>query len=404
MPTFNDQQFSPWMASMTPNQFDPRLLGEAGMAPFALPPMSLPPDPNMMPVAPQDMAPAAQPLMKASTESRSRQTGPMVTSDSDYTALMNRMNDKELDSLRQQQLNIEDLKTRLAGVDKQDLPINLQPLAALTDAWTGSNFAQYAAPKDTAQTRSALKDRLQAQIMGAQQGISDQEIAMMKAQLGNQMRMDELAYKKSMDARQLDLDEQKLDVMRETAKGKLGVDPAEAFNLRYKLINTEPAKQVQGINGFLEGLNAYEDALDKYGISPTGEGAAILNTAYSQLSTKWKEAEKLGALAGPDLKLLNDNVIKAGGIEAWLSATTKGGEPAIKASIAQARKGAHSDYSKAYGQLKGLTGGVENVVAPVMNEYQSSFDAVSRKPTSAPAKTWTKEELEAEKARRKAGG
>ena len=219
---FNDAQLNPWIAMVNQQpQVDPRYLqypdvqvmDEGGN--FSSPPMQ----PLPAPVAKETRSEAV----------KTRETSPQVTSNSDYSALINRSNAKELESLSNQQAMIDQLKQRLAGVDSQELPMNLQPLAALTDAWTGSNLAKYAAPQETAQSRAALKDRLTAQIMGAQQGMTDQEIAMMKAQLGNQLKMDEMAYKKSMDAEHLKLSKDRLAADKEmaTAKRGLNLTPAQ---------------------------------------------------------------------------------------------------------------------------------------------------------------------------------
>lgn len=83
------------------------------------------------------------------------------------------------------------------GVQKnltmQEMPVDLTPLNALTDAWTGSQFAQSYKPVETVQGRRAMLQQLQNELSKTQQGMTEQQLQSLKAQLETQGRREDRA-------------------------------------------------------------------------------------------------------------------------------------------------------------------------------------------------------------------
>jgi hypothetical protein len=300
--------------------------------------------------------------------------GQTQTQTSNLQDMINQLNARELDSLKQQGLTAESLRQKLGALEGKELPMDLTPLAALTDQWTGSNFSQTYRPQETKQSRDAQVEKLRSQVLTAEQGLTAGEIDMLKNKVGMQMKMDEFGYKQSQDAKQNALEWAKIQAMKDKASG---IDPAKAFEMRTALSKLEPAGQARGITAFSHALNEYERALNAYDGNPASASAAALRSSYQDMSTSFKEAKKLGALAGPDLEILKQNVGNAGTWEHFFVGNTKGGHEGVKAAIAQARKGATAEFNQSMQNLQGVAGEALPVVAPVLQDYQRAFEKVS---------------------------
>lgn len=145
--------------------------------------------------------------------------GPAATDE--IAGAISQLNSKELDSLKQQGLTVEGLKKQLGDLRGKDLPLDLTGLAALTDAWSGSNFAGSYRPSETAKDRQATVEKLQAAISGGENNLSEREINLLKDQLGSQFQVQGLNYKKEQDTVQNKLEQEKIDIMREAKAGGL---------------------------------------------------------------------------------------------------------------------------------------------------------------------------------------
>jgi hypothetical protein len=98
----------------------------------------------------------------------------------------------------------------------------------------------------------------------------------------------------------------------------------------------EFTKSVAGLNELTNGLSSYEKTLkDEGGIGPlsTGEKRAKLQASYTSLQMGLKNAFELGALAGPDLGLLQGMLIDPTSPRAVLV-----GDKGVAAQIAKARE------------------------------------------------------------------
>ncbi len=180
---------------------------------------------------PADQSPPIPPVTEQGGSQRMRvketvteKKRPMQDLDVQYQALMDSLNQKELDSLKNQGLTIENLQGKIAEMDQRDLPLNLQPIAALVDSWTGSKFAPYAQAEETRASREAAKAKLQDQVLRAQQGLSENEIGLLRSRLNNQFQVDNLLHKRELDAQSAEMERRKLGLME---KG-LGIKEAKA--------------------------------------------------------------------------------------------------------------------------------------------------------------------------------
>lgn len=183
--------------------------------------LGIPPPPTPQQVPQNIPVPPAIDKMKQSVGSsekvQTRYSGQDVLGGDAYKELIDRVNAREMNSLGQQQDQVKALQKQITGLQGKELPLNLQPLAALTDTWTGSHLAPYAAPQETAQTRREAIEKLQNQLRQTQQGLSQDEVNLLKSQLSNQYQMDALGYKQKQDTITNDLARQKLEIDRDKA-------------------------------------------------------------------------------------------------------------------------------------------------------------------------------------------
>lgn len=196
--------------------------------------LGLTPQEQQMLLAQQDLPIDQVPLMMPQsstvderTQMKMKASGAGLMPSSDYNTAIGRLNARELESLKAQGVSIDELKGRLSATQSQELPLDLTPLAALVDTWTGSNLAQTYRPPETKKERQAAVDRLQQQILQAQQGLSENEIAMLRSQLNNQFQMENMLAQAEKSKQAQSLEREKLDILRKQAEGKIG-QPSEA--------------------------------------------------------------------------------------------------------------------------------------------------------------------------------
>ncbi len=99
---------------------------------------------------------------------------------------------REVAALEAQGISIKELKGKLGELEGKELPKDLTPWASLIDSWTGSNFAASYKPPETGRERQSAKEKMQAAILQAEQGLSENEISRMRSKLNNQFQMENL--------------------------------------------------------------------------------------------------------------------------------------------------------------------------------------------------------------------
>lgn len=203
----------------------------AGMTPPAAPPQkeALPPSAWGPPAsAMQVPPPAAMPPEEpppAAPVSRGTPAAPktpgLPTKDA-LTAAMDALNSGQLGAMKDQGDTIARMKKQLGEAESKALPVDLSGLASLTDAWTGSHFAQTYKPDETPKDRAATIDAMRKEIIHAEQGLTKDQVELLRGQLQNAFQKDSLEYRKQHDA---DL----LKVMRQ--KSETGEDKASTARL-----------------------------------------------------------------------------------------------------------------------------------------------------------------------------
>lgn len=167
-------------------------------------------------------APTAGQVAPAPTSAQMPVAAPQVGGSTPISEIIAKLNKRELASLEEQGLSVSKLKGKLAELEGRDMPLDLSGLAALTDAWSGSHFAQSYQPAETLKDRRAAIDKMQGQIMQAEQGMSENEIAMLRSQLNNEFQVDNLGYRKEQDKAKNELERQRIAKgANPTADGKI---------------------------------------------------------------------------------------------------------------------------------------------------------------------------------------
>ncbi len=108
-------------------------------------------------------------------------------------ALLDALGGSQLESLKKQGLTTDALQAKLKALEGKDLPLNLGPIGALVDSWTGSHMAGAVGPSETAQSRAEQVQKLQDAVMKSQQGMSQDEINFMKDKLQAQYHAEDIA-------------------------------------------------------------------------------------------------------------------------------------------------------------------------------------------------------------------
>jgi len=282
----------------------------------------------------------------------------------------------QMQSFQNQQRGIDDLSQYTNALQGQEVQTDLTPLAALTDAWTGSKFAQsYRAPesgKEKQATVAALKQALNKE----KGNLTDNEVALLKAKISALTTQSIFGQKK--DAKSGD------DTAKNAKDAKEDKDKkaSEALAAREKLITRDQAKQMEGIIAFNGALNAYEDAINRYPVTGrlVGKGAQDIDSAYSQVKIKYKEAANLGALSGPDIGLVVEGIAPAAGIGGVWSILKGGGEEGLKLGLKGIREQTKGDFDAKSAYLKSA---YREYSAPVLQEYANQYSKVSRPTATA---------------------
>lgn len=261
----------------------------------------------------------------------------------------------QMQSFQNQQKGIDDLAQYAQGIQGQEVQTDLTPLAALTDAWTGSKFAQsYKAPESG--TAKAAQVAALKQALNKERGaLTDDEIALLKAKINALTTQSIFGQKQAGKAgektdKEIKDDEQAREAFRKEAKGPLG-----------------------GNIKFTGALDKYLDTVEKYGDTESLSGAARdeIEGAYSDALVAYKEFKNLGALAEADLALAAYGIKPQTGVQGGVNKIFGGGKEGLRRAslslIEQGKKDFDLDYNSLIGGYKGRD------VSPVSSVYQKAY-------------------------------
>jgi len=95
-------------------------------------------------------------------------------------------------------------------------------------------------------------------------------------------------------------------LQKSLANGELSLDQ------RLDLQKTDEFKGLESLKNLKTSILAYKQLVEKYGTAKFGPTQLnLLNGAYADVVTEWKEVKKLGALTGPDMGLAEDAIPRA---------------------------------------------------------------------------------------------
>lgn len=247
--------------------------------------------------------------------------------------------ERQREQMNQAQVQLQDYLSKQQALD-------LLPVAALVDTWTGSNMARYF--KDEKDVNRELALELQKELLKyGQQGITS-EAEYLKDRLGAGTdeakigaQLAQAKYEADLRARQSLYDTNidtaaKLKIAEEARKAAEALEKfkqSEAFKraqLRagrqgaaearqekkdrqqamFKLESVPEYRLAPKRENLLNVLNAYENALRSVDdiTSIPGPKATMLSNAYNAYKIAQKEADNLGALTGPDVGIITGQV------------------------------------------------------------------------------------------------
>lgn len=194
------------------------------------------------------------------------------------------MNARELQSLEQQGLTAENLRKRLGELEGKDIPLDLTALAALTDEWTGSNFAGVYRPQETKKDRTAATEKLRGQVLAAEQGLTGAELDMMKNQLNSQFQVEKFGFDQSRAAADDDFRRRQLEAMK-SDKGDLRIE---------KDVQELHKRSGEMLPGVVDKLTKMDDILQRSGKDLPGVGTGETWTPDFMLGADGQMLRQLG--------------------------------------------------------------------------------------------------------------
>lgn len=320
----------------------------------------------------------------------------------------------ELSQRRQQAVDKQQEEMNAAKIQLQDYltkekAMDLLPIAALVDTWTGSNMAKYF--KDEQDKNKELAFGLQQELLKyGQAGVGSETQALQdRLQLGaeetkqlqqltqNKYEAD-LRAKAALDNAQLDaatrlraaeearkaardLEEYRWKMRKEIEamkqKGRQSQDEkynrTEARQTAFKISDNPVYRTGSSRLKLLGILDDYENALrgSDLSIMPSSKKTQ-LEGIYQRFVSAQKEADELGALTGSDLKIVWGQVPDATSLKYALESKFGGpGKQGILDSIKRAKEAIARDHDIAVGQLKNVYSGFG--ADDVIEKFDKSF-------------------------------
>lgn len=150
--------------------------------------------------APEEVAPNGIPTSLVDAAKSPQERLLEMINSPEYKARLQELSDRGKQAIEEQRQGINQNEQALRNIEAQGPQLNLSPLLALTDAWTGSKFGQTYQQPETPEQRQlklmALKEHLQNQ----RKGLTDSEINFLKSQLSTQLDPMKLAKEQSQMA------------------------------------------------------------------------------------------------------------------------------------------------------------------------------------------------------------
>lgn len=122
--------------------------------------------------------------------------------------------------------------------------------------------------------------------------------------------------------------------------------------IRTEIAKSDEAKSLNYLKDFQAKLNAYrQEAAKSEGFDIVGKRKSVLDQLYADLKIAYKNAAGLGALAGPDLAILQDAIKPISGITNYKEYLLSGRQKGVLSSIDNALKTLQTNAVNAYDTL-----------------------------------------------------
>jgi len=316
-------------AQVPPEAADPAQLAMASMPASAYPPLEM----GGVPTTWQSLAaPSGAPLPASAGGDAPPAVDPASASD----PLMDAINAKQMDSIRQQQAGIDQGQAQAAALAGMPLQTDLSPLMNLSDTWFGGNLQKGYAKPETGRERIGTAQALQNAIQKQMGGLTESELGLLKQKLGERQHGADLKarYAEIQQRREAAaMAKQDAKSTREdwkTMEAKASFDREYGPGISQSVLFEGAAKNVQDILAKHQGN--IPDASDP--------DYALLEANFSTMKTSYnKGVAGLGALAGADLGMLaealGDPTVS---VSAYLKNKIRGGGTTTGAIIEQMRR------------------------------------------------------------------
>lgn len=237
--------------------------------------------------------------------------------DPQLMGLFNKLLARQNAGIDEQRKNLKTLEAYRDKEANRALDPDFTALMMASDAWGGTKFLpSYQRPQND---QEKAKEVLNADLMKqkALGGITDDEINLLKTQFYGLQAL-------------------KQGSQRDTSKDQ---DQRQAFS------KSDEAKKLRSLREMGNALKQYEGLIrgsDGYEI--TGDKRKQIESAYGDFKIKYKEAANLGALTGPDIKILEEVVAPASGIIPFMKGEVfTGGTQGVLKGIEQIKKNMGND-------------------------------------------------------------
>jgi len=235
----------------------------------------------------QPQAPAQQAMpVQMPMQAQAQQPSPQEALIKDYMASANRARKQQQEGIGIYEKSIQDI------LGKKDSRLDLSPLAALADSWTGSKLTPAAiankpmSPEDRKMLSAKLQDELQKRKSDYSAGLASD----LKTQLLLGVQGNKAAQKKQEQA-------------AEVAIPGYDQDPSVKPSV------TEVGKLREGVAAtqtVQDAVKEYIDLIRKNGtFKVTGPDADKMAALDTKIKLNQKTTEELGAISGPDMAILN---------------------------------------------------------------------------------------------------
>lgn len=252
----------------------------------------------------------------------------------------------------QQQQGIDELKAQADAMRQREGDVDLSPLLALSDTWFGGNTQKgYTAPQ-TRDEREQGVLALEQYVQKSKQSLTDDQIGLLQNRLGlaekrvasEERAIDRQAERESEERRHSESVAMRMMMAQQAADTKASFKDQET---RQNMLKTPELQAIGGITDFNSVLNRYEQKVKDYGVNLVGIEKQELEGLFSELAVKYKEAKRLGALAGPDMNLVKGSIGKADDLGGWIKDKFAGGDGAgVLATLQQLKKTNESDFTR----------------------------------------------------------